>query len=110
MSYSTVDQLAQDPAFGGRVRACTVEQAAMFATDTKADHAALADDVQRGGAETSMAFIRLAAAGPGIGDKVDTGAGTIDQSLVTDADLLALTQGNWPTVAGLYFTEDGAPV
>jgi hypothetical protein len=56
------------------------------------------------------ALLRLDAAGPGIADKVDNGDGTIDQSKVTDADLLSLTQANWPVVAGLYFQEDGTPI
>jgi hypothetical protein len=57
-----------------------------------------------------VTFNRLAAAGPGIADKADNGDGTVDQSKVTDADLLSLTQANWPTVAGLYFQEDGSPI
>jgi len=41
---------------------------------------------------------------------VDNGDGTIDQSLVLDADLLSLTQANFPTVAALYFDSEGTPI
>jgi hypothetical protein len=65
--------------------------------------------VLRGDPAVFDTFVRLNAAGPGIADKVATGDG-IDQSLCTDADLLSLTQANWPTVADLYYAADGTPI
>lgn len=107
MSYLSIDQLTNDAIFGGRSRAAVVQQAEVFKDDQRPDFVAVAHDGLRGNGETFNAFARMAAAGPGIGDKVDLGDGTIDQAKVTDADLLSLTQANWPTVAGLYFDDAG---
>lgn len=107
MSYEAIDQLTADPTFNGRERACTVEQAGTFKDSARADFVAVAEDCLTGGI-LYLTFVRMAAAGPGIADKVTTPDG-IDQSQVTDADLLSLTQAAWPTVAALYFTEDGSP-
>jgi hypothetical protein len=52
----------------------------------------------------------MAAGEAGVADKVDNGDGTIDQSKVTDADLLSMTQAHWPTVAALYYNSDGSPI
>jgi len=95
VSYHTQFQLTNDSDFNGRCQSAAVQQAATFA-----DH--VADAVRRGDTEILSTFVRLNAAGPGIADKVDLGDGIIDQSLVTDPDLLSLTQANWPTVAALY--------
>jgi hypothetical protein len=109
MSYQAQDQLTQDVIFGGRSRAATVQQAETFKDDTRLDIVAVANACLQGDGETYLAFTRMAAGGPGIADKVDNGDGTIDQAKVTDADLLSLTQANWPVVAGLYFNADGTP-
>ena len=109
MSYRSIDQLINDVLFGGRCRAAALEQAETYKDDTRADIVATAEAVLRDVGEVTSTFTRAAAAGPGIGDKADNGDGTIDQAKVTDADLLSLTQANWPVVAGLYFTDDGAP-
>ena len=110
MSYQAIDQLTQDAIFGGRSRAATVQQAETFKDDARPPFVATANACLMGNGEIYNTFARMAAAGPGIGDKVDNGDGTIDQTKVTDADLLSLTQANWPTVAGLYFKDDGTPV
>ena len=110
MSYLAQDQLTNDAIFGGRSRAAVVQQAETFKDDARPDFVAVAHAALRGDGETYNAFLRMAAGGPGIADKADNGDGTIDQANVTDADLLALTQANWQVVAGLYFTEDGAPI
>jgi hypothetical protein len=110
LSYRAIDQLQSDGVFYGRVRASAQEQSETFKDDQRPDFVAVATNVLRGADDCVGAFVRLAAAGPGIGDKVDNGDGTIDQSKVTDADLLSLTQANWQVVAGLFFTEDGSPI
>jgi hypothetical protein len=109
MSYQSQAQLQQDPAFAGRVDAANTQQAAVYRNDARPAFVALADAIMRGDTPPAAAMRRLDAAGPGIAEKVETGDGTIDQSLVTDADLLSLTQANWPTVAELYFEPDGSP-
>ena len=110
MSYQSIDLLTNDTVFNGRCRSAATEQAETFKDDGRPDIAAIARDVLRNSGEAISAFIRLNAAGPGIGAKVDTGDGTIDQSLVTDPDLLALTQSNFPVVANLFYASDGTPV
>jgi hypothetical protein len=108
MSYENQSSLNADTTFQGRVFAVNTQQADTYKDDGRADMAALAQSILRGDIDQSICLVRMAAAGPGIADKVDTGDG-IDQSLVTDEDLLALTQANWPTVAGLYYNADGSP-
>jgi hypothetical protein len=110
MSYQSIAQLTGDPDFNGRSQSAAAEQANTFKDDPRADCAALSRAVLRGETDKMAAFTRAAAAGPGIGDKVDTGDGTIDQTLVTDSDLLSLTQTNFPVVASLYYRFDGTPV
>ena len=110
MSYQSQALLAEDHAFQVRVNACTLEQAQTFKDDQRPDWSALAEGVMRDDGGYVSVFVRLEAGGPGIADKVDNGDGTIDQSQVTDADLLSLTQGNWPVVAGLFFNEDGSGI
>jgi hypothetical protein len=110
MSYHAQSQLAADSDFNGRSQACATQQGAVFINDQRADYVATAQAALRADLDVLSAFVRLNAAGPGIADKADNGDGTIDQSQVTDADLLSLTQANWPTVAGLYFSADGTPL
>jgi len=95
MSYEAQADLYGDGAFQARCTSAATEQAAQFSD-------ALADEVRRGNGDVLLCFARLAAAGPGIADKADNGDGTVDQSAVTDADILSLTQANWPIVAALY--------
>jgi hypothetical protein len=109
VSYQAQFQLTNDSDFNGRSQAAATQQAAIFKDDQRANYVALSQDVLRGDLDVLSAFVRANAAGPGIADKVDNGDGTIDQAKVTDADLLSLTQANWPVVAGLYFNDDGTP-
>lgn len=109
MSYQAQAQLENDGYFAQRNRACCVQQAETFKNDQRPAYVAVAEDVLKD-LGTWTAFNRLAAAGPGIADKADNGDGTVDQAKVSDADILSLTQANWPVVAGLYFTEDGSPL
>ena len=110
MSYLAVAQLITDQQFTGRNRAAALEQSETFKDDGRPDIAATARDCLRDSAGPLGAFTRMAAAGPGVGDKVDLGDGTIDQAQVTDADLLSLTQANFPVVASLFYTADGTPI
>jgi len=97
VSYLAQSQLTNDLDFQSRSSSAAVEQAAQ-----PQNAGSVADRVKRGDAEVTATFARLAAAGPGIADKADNGDGTIDQAKVTDADLLSLTQANWPVVVALY--------
>jgi hypothetical protein len=110
MSYEAQAALTNDSTFIGRSNAAAAQQSEIFKDDQRPDYVALAGSVMRGQNEELAALCRLAAAGPGIADKADLGDGTIDQALVTDADLLALTQANWPTAAALYYAPDGTPL
>jgi hypothetical protein len=110
MSYQAQAQLEGDAWFQQRNRAVCVQQADTFRNDQRPDYVAVAEGVLRDDSGLWTCFNRLAAAGPGIADKADDGAGGVDQELVTDADLLSLTQAHWPEVATLYFQEDGTPI
>jgi hypothetical protein len=107
MSYQTIDALSNSQDFNARNRAAATEQAEVFHNDARPDFVATAREVLRGSAEVTLTFTRIAAASPGIADKASVGDGTVDQSKVTDADLLSLTQANWQVVAGLYFDTEG---
>jgi hypothetical protein len=109
MSYLAQAQLEGDVIFQGRVRSCATQQAETFKDDQRLNFVAVAESVLRGESECVLAFVRFSAAGPGIADKVDNGDGTIDQTKVTDADLLSLVQTFWPSIATLFFNEDGTP-
>jgi hypothetical protein len=110
MSYLAQAQLANDPTWNARCQACAAEQAQVpevGGADAQAQ--ACADAVLRAQLEVLSAFTRLNAAGPGIADKAGSD-GSINQALVEDAEILALTQQNWPVVSSLYFDADGTPL
>jgi hypothetical protein len=109
MSYQTQAQLEADYWFQQRNRAAGIQQAETYKDDARPNFVAMAGAVLRDEAGPGPTLNRMAAGGPGIADKVDKGDGTIDQALVTDADILSLTQANWPTVASLFFNDDGTP-
>jgi hypothetical protein len=110
MSYQAQYQLETNVDFQGRSRAAAISQAEVYQNDQRPDFVALASGILKDAGGYTQAFTRIDAGGPGIADKVDNGDGTIDQSKVTDADLLSLTQANFPVVAGLYFNDDGTPI
>jgi hypothetical protein len=110
MSYLAQTQLESDPTFQARVRAVNLQQGIIFRNDERPDITALAYDILRDDGPKGAALLRAAAAGPGIAELVDNDDGTVDQSKVTDADLLSLTQANWPGVAALYYDETGTPL
>ena len=109
MSYQAAAQLTADAAFNGRSRAAATQQALIYKDDARPQFVALAVAVMQSDGDALWAFVNLNANGPGIGDKVDNGDGTIDQAKVSDDDLLSLTQANWQVIAGLFFGEDGSP-
>jgi hypothetical protein len=109
VSYRSQAQLEANTDFRGRATAAATEQADSYINDQRPDFVAVARDVLKGFPAELDAFVRLDAAGPGIADKVDVGDDSIDQTQVTDADLLSLTQANWQVVAGLYFDDTGMP-
>jgi hypothetical protein len=92
------------------VEAVDVEQADYFINAAALDMKALAGAILRGDTSAGYTLLRMAAGEAGIADKVDNGDGTIDQSKVTDAELLSMTQAHWPTVAALYYSTDGSPI
>jgi len=110
MSYESMSQLENDSTFQQRQRACVIQQSENYKDDGRPDIAACAKDVLKLRFDLIQSFLAQAANGPGIGEKVDVGNGKIDQSLVTDADLLALTQAHFPVVAALYYKSDGTPL
>jgi hypothetical protein len=110
MSYATQAALAADAAFQQRIRAATTQQANTFKDDARPEFVALAESVLRVEATAMPTFFQMEAAAPGFADDADQGDGTIDSSLITDAQLLATTQAVWPTVAALFFDDTGAPI
>lgn len=107
MSYQSQAQLEADAWFQQRSRAVAIQQGESFKNDQRPEFVATANAVLRDDPRFWPTFNRLGAAGPGIADKADNGDGTVDQSKVTDADLLSLTQANWQVVAELYFDPEG---
>jgi hypothetical protein len=99
MSFQQIDQLTGDPTFGGRVRACAVQQAETYKDDVRPDFVALANDQLTGGT-TYLAFVRIIAAFPGLAEAPE----------IADGDILSQMQANWPVVAGLYYLSDGSPI
>ena len=107
MTYRAIDQLTNDALFNGRVRACTVQQAEVFQNDERPQMKAAADAALRGQADPALSLARMAAAGPGM---ADTAGDPPDQANIPDDDILASVQANFPTVAALFYTEDGSPI
>ena len=108
MSYQDQADLVTDGKFSQRVHACATEQSEIFKDDARPNYVALANAVMKSDGDALGAFVNLTAAAPGIAEKAATDNG-IDQSQVTDDDLLASVQALWPVVAGLYFTDEGEP-
>jgi hypothetical protein len=103
MTYRNIDSLSQDLLFGGRIRACTTEQAYVFKDDDRPAFVALAEELLRGSG-TYLVFVNLVAAAPGLSDRAGEPP---DQSLIRDADILAAVQAAYPVVAGLYYDDQG---
>jgi hypothetical protein len=99
--------LANNADFNSRVRACMWQQAQTYQDDPDPANAAMAKDLLRGSLMTIPPMVNMIAAFPGLADGVTItlGDGTqmVDQSGVTDGDILAQTQANWNTIATLFF-------
>jgi hypothetical protein len=116
MSYLDIAQLTDDPIFQSRVRACTVQEAQTFKDDQRPAFVALANDSLRGGGATTLMFVRLMAAFPGFvtelpdqpaAPNAPPGPPRFDSSRILDAAILAQVQGQWETVADLFYDENG---
>lgn len=107
MSFSSIDQLTQDALFNGRVRACTVQQSENYQNDARPQMVAAAKQALRGGADPALTLTRMAAAGPGM---ADTAGDPPDQTKIPDTDILASVQANFPTVAALFYDDEGNPI
>jgi hypothetical protein len=109
VSFATQSALANDFDFQKRMTACCNQQADVYKDDARPQFVALAKSVLR--VQGPMpTFFNMGAASPGFADDVDNGDGTIDSSRLTDIQLLASVQNDWPTVADLYFDASGAPI
>jgi hypothetical protein len=109
VSYQSQTQLSDDPQFQARVRGCSISQATVFKDDARPDFVALSEAIMRQ-ENCQLSFFWLTAASPGFAENADDGEGGIDSSAISDADILASVQGNWPTVAALYFDAEGSPL
>lgn len=110
MSYLSQWRLAADDEFVSRSRAAMTGQAEIFKDDERGDIAALATSLlTAANPQEALTFVGLLAAAPGFADKVDQGDGTVNSSLIADAEILSAVQAEWPTVAGLFYAGDGGP-
>jgi hypothetical protein len=103
MAYQDIDALTRDELFTGRVRACCTEQALVFRNDTRPEMSALADDLLRANSPALLTFVAIVAAAPGLAERAAVEGG-VDQTLISDADILASVQGAWPIVADLLYS------
>jgi hypothetical protein len=110
MSYESQWRLTFDDGFVSRSRAAMTNQSAIYKDDERGDIAALAEDLLTGATpQIPLTFVSVLAAAPGFADTADNGDGTVDSSRITDEDLLAALQAQWPAVAALFFAGDGTP-
>ena len=107
MSYAVVSLLESDAEFQARVRAVVTQQATVFLNDQRPDFVGLAMALLRFEYSPRASFTALLDGSPGFSEAVDNGDGTIDQGKISDADLLAATQSEYPTVVGLFFDSEG---
>lgn len=110
MSYQSQTELGRDEAFVSRSRAALINQSAIYKDDARGDIKSLAEALLRGDGGPTIAFLTLLPAAPGFADNADNGDGTVDSSRISDPDILAAVQAEWPTVAALYFGPDGTPI
>lgn len=111
MTYHTYALLTEDIDFGRRSRSCITEQANGFLTSSTApDIHALSQALLKNYPAQTQAMLQAIAAGPGFADAVDNGDGTIDETKVTDGEMLSQCQAMYPTVASLFYDSTGAPI
>lgn len=115
-TYHVQHILANGSDFNPRVAMCCVEQSEIFINDARAQFISLSKALLKNDGDIQYAFVRICAAGPGMAAKADTGQMNdtgqpiIDQTQITDEDILSSVQANFPTVAALYFDDTGAPI
>jgi hypothetical protein len=115
-TYYIMNFLANQSDFNPRVTFCCVQQSETYINDARAQFVSMAKALLTGNGPMQYTFVRMVAAGPGMAAKADTGQTNdlgqpiVDQSLILDEDILAAVQADFPTVAALYFNEDGTPV
>lgn len=114
MSYEVQAALVRDSDFQSRCQSVFTEQALIFKDDGRGDMAALANQLLRnpnalwgGSSSVFNCFLNILAGSPGFANEVDKPEG-IDSSQISDGELLAGTQAQWPVVAGLYYNSDGS--
>jgi hypothetical protein len=83
------------------------EQALVFLDDQRPDWVALAMSLLQGDPVTGQSYSRLLIATPGFDESADNGDGTIDQSAISDGDLLSATQAEYPRMVGLFYDAEG---
>lgn len=101
MTYQSMAALSFDAAFRDRTITCAKEQALIFKDDGRPDMAALADSIIESPSNAHGLF-ELVCVAPGFTD-ID------DSSTITDGDILAAVQAQWPTYAGVMFPADTPP-
>ena len=106
MSYLNQALLGEDVDFGRRCRSALTEQSAVFINDTRPQFVALANALLTLEAAPTQSFLLMLASTPGLADAAATEEG-IDSSKITDGQILSAVQAEYPTVAALYFNEDG---
>lgn len=104
MSYEQQTRLRSDGSLQARTSAVVFEQALIFKDDGRLDMAALAKRHLADASEVLTIWMPYMAATPGFADHA------LDTSQITDADLLAATQAHWPTVASVFYNDDGSPI
>jgi len=107
MSYHSQDLLRTDTTFQARVRSCVTEQSNNFINDARPDFHNLASDALRGAEHVLDSFYRVVATAPGLAAEVENPDGTIDQSKVSDLEILSATQSGYPMVVSLWYMPDG---
>jgi hypothetical protein len=104
MTLAGQASLVDDTALQGRAAACVFGQAEIYKDDGRPDIAALARYHLKSPSLIQTIWAPFIAAAPGFADHAG------DSSAITDGDLLATVQADWPTVAALWFAPDGTPV
>jgi hypothetical protein len=110
MSYESQALLGEDVNFSRRSRSCLIQQAGVFLNDTRLNIVALSNALLKMYPLETATFLNTICAAPGLADKVDNGDGTIDQTQITDGDLLSNVQALYPEVAALFYQDDGTPI
>lgn len=115
-TYHVMYILADQSDFNPRVAFCCQEQSETYINDGRPAFVSLSKALLKGDNSIQQTFVRICVAGPGVAAKADTGEMNdigqpiVDQTLISDGDILASVQANFPTVASLFFDDTGAPI